>query len=136
MPLTNIVIGSKVLPLNVWSILSKQSKRVLKRFLRDNTCGNHPRSIWIHNSKSMWTKVSQKCLFHWIVFSKCNSLTKITKNQSYYKQLLINLYGCGMFILVFLETITTCMWLIDFLGCQFFARFGKEHHLHGDLNNY
>ncbi len=109
MPLTNIVIGSKALPLNVSSILSKQSKRVLKRVLRDNTCGNHPRSIWIDNSKSMWTKVSQECLFHWIVFSKCSSLTKITKNQSYYKQSLINLYGYGTFILVFLETITTCM---------------------------
>jgi hypothetical protein len=112
MLLTNIVIGSKALPLNVWRILSKQSKRVLKRFLKDNTCGNHPRSIWKHNSKSMWTKVSQECLFHWIVFNKCSSLTKITKNQSYYKQLLIKPYGYGMFILVFLETITTCMWLI------------------------
>ncbi len=37
------------------------------------------------------------------------NVVHITKNQSYYKQLLINPYEYGMFIFIFLETIMTCM---------------------------
>jgi hypothetical protein len=53
------------------------------------------------------------------------------KNQSYYKQLLINPYG---YVYLGFFGNNNDLHVTD--SCQFFASFGEEHHYRGDLDNY